>query len=321
MRNSPQILVVGSIMQDLVFACGKFPVPGQTVVARLSTGQGGKGSNQAIACGRAGAPTMFIGATGDDEYSRRVEAYYRRAGIGCRLVRKRDSATGTAVVMLNGHGQNQIVIEPGANLRLKPADVPARLWRGAKLLLAQLECDPATTGQVLRRARQEGVTTLLNPAPMHSGIDPRLLRQVDILVPNETEFVALARLLPQTRMKRFDEAALRRLKPAALHALCRRLGVPTVIVTLGSRGCFISERAGWSRVPAYKGMRVVDTTGAGDAFCGGFAAGFVRTGKVVEAAKFGTAVAALSITKPGAAAAMPTKGEIKRFLLRHGLAT
>jgi ribokinase len=138
-------------------------------------------------------------------------------------------------------------------------------------------------------------------------------------VPNETEFVTLVRRLPNGPPL-LDEAALQQLQPDEMHELCRRLNVPTVIVTLGSRGCFISEPSRYIVLPAYPGIRVVDTTGAGDAFCGGFAAGFVKhDGNILEAARLGTAVAALSVTKPGAAGAMPRKPELTKFLRQRGV--
>ena len=150
---------------------------------------------------------------------------------------------------------------------------------------------------------------------MRADFDPRWLQHVDILIPHESEFIALVRMLPGMRRRGFSDGALHAMSGAALHALCRKFGVPTLIVTLGARGCFVSERTGHTRVPAHRGMKVVDTTGAGDAFCGGFAAGIVRhEGNIVAAARLGTAVAALSITKPGAAAAMPTQRELRRFL-------
>ncbi|SDR86532.1 ribokinase [Opitutus sp. GAS368] len=321
MPPSPQVVVVGSIMQDLTFACAEFPRAGETIMARLAGGQGGKGSNQAIACGRTGMKTVFIGAMGRDGFAGQVTAFYRREKIGCHLVLKAGQSTGTAVILLNREGQNQIVIEPGANAALAPADVPRSLLAKARVVVTQLESNLATTAHVLRVARQAGVTTILNPAPMRTDFGPALLRHVDILIPNESEFVALVRALPGIRRRGFDERALQAMPREALHGLCRQLGVPTLIVTLGRRGCFISERSGHHFIPAHRGMRVVDTTGAGDAFCGGFAAGLVRhKGEVVAAARLGTAVAALSITKPGAAFAMPTRSELQRFLRKTGAA-
>jgi ribokinase len=318
MSISPQVVVVGSIMQDLTFACGDFPVRGQTVMARLSVGQGGKGSNQAIACGRTGVGTVFVGAMGRGSYAAEVAAFYRREKIGCRLALKPDQPTGTAVILLNGEGQNIIVIEPGANARLAPRDVPRSLLARAKVVVTQLESNLKTTAHVLRVARQAGVTTILNPAPMRADFSPALLRNVDILIPNESEFVALVRAQARLRRRSFDERALHALSRDELHGLCRQFGVPTVIVTLGSKGCFISESGGHAFIPAYRGMHVVDTTGAGDAFCGGFAAGLVRNkGVIVPAARLGTAVAALSITRPGAAFAMPTREELTRFLRKR----
>lgn len=302
-------------MQDLTFTCADFPQAGQTVMARLASGQGGKGSNQAIACGRTGVRTVFVGAMGRDGFAAQVAAFYRKEKIGCQLVLQAGRATGTAVILINREGQNQIVIEPGANARLAPADVPRSLLTRAKVVVTQLESNLKTTAHVLRVARQAGVTTILNPAPMRADFSASLLRNVDILIPNESEFVALVRAQARLRRGGFDERALHALSREELHRLCRQFGVPTVIVTLGSKGCFISEVGGHAFIPAHRGMRVVDTTGAGDAFCGGFAAGLVRyKGGIVPAARLGTAVAALSITKPGAAFAMPTRAELKRFL-------
>jgi len=313
MPYTPHVLVVGSIMQDLTFSCEEFPRSGQTVMARLASGQGGKGSNQAIACGRTGVRTTFVGAMGRDAFAKQVVAFYQKEKIGCRIALKPGHATGTAVILINRKGENEIVIEPGANARLAPADVPRSLLAGAKVVVTQLEANQTTTVQVLRKAHAAGITTLLNPAPMRADFDRSMLRHVDILIPNESEFIALVRGLADAR--RISERDLQDMSWSALHELCRKFGVPVLIVTLGSRGCFISEPGGHQFIPAHRGIKVVDTTGAGDAFCGGFAAGLVRyAGRVAEAARLGTAVAALSITKPGAAYSMPTQVELRRFL-------
>ncbi len=314
MSVHPQVVVVGSLMQDLTFSCADFPASGQTVMARMSVGQGGKGSNQAIACGRLGIATLFVGAAGRDPFAEKVRAFYRRAKIGCRLSVKAAAASGTAVILLNRLGQNEIVIEPGANAHLAPADIPMSVLRQARVVVAQLEANCSATAYALRAARRAGAITVLNPAPMRSEFRPALLKHVDILIPNETEFVALVRHLPGFKSGKFDEAALHGLSLERLHALCRRFRVPTLIVTMGDKGCFVSGEDGHHFVPAHQGIKVVDTTGAGDAFCGGLAAGLVRfSGDILAAARLGTAVAALSITKSGAANSMPTKAELKRF--------
>ncbi len=316
-KPTHDVVVVGSIMQDLSFTCDRFPSSGQTIVAQLRVGQGGKGSNQAIASGRAGARSIFIGAVGDGSFAREALAFYQKDKIACRLVPKRGCATGTAVILLNRAGENEIVIEPGANARLSAADVPPALIRRAKIVVTQLESNLATTARVLQIARRAGVPTILNPAPMRKDFKPPLLRHVDILVPNESEFLALAELLSPSRRPPATVDELRAMPGEELHSLCRDFKIPTVIVTLGDRGCFVSEPQGHRFIPAHTGLAVVDTTGAGDAFCGGFAAGFVRTGgDVIAAAHFGNAVAALSITKPGAASSMPRPSEIRRFMGR-----
>lgn len=324
-NQSSSVVVIGSIMQDLCFSCDSFPANGETVLARLNIGQGGKGSNQAVASGRAGVRTTFVGAVGDDATARMARDFYRRNKIGCRLVGKKGSTSGTAIVLVDREGKNQVIIEPGANAKLSPADIPRSLLRRAGIVATQLEINPVTTAHVLRQARKVGVTTLLNPAPMRADFDTATLRHVDILVPNELEFVALVRRLCPGEQD-FDLAALNAASWDRLHALCRGLQVPTVIVTLGARGCFVSEPGGYVHLPAHQGIDVVDTTGAGDAFCGGFAAGFVRFGgNIREAALLGNAVAALAVTRAGAAAAMPTKRQIERFLkgrnngVGHGL--
>ena len=301
-------------MQDMIFACDDFPTCGQTVMARLSIGQGGKGSNQAIACGRLGIPTMFIGAVGRDSFAQKIRAFYRREKIGCRLRLKPDEASGTAVILVNRDGQNEIVIEPGANGRLSPADIPRSVFRHARVVVGQLEANYAATAHALRTARAAGATTLLNPAPMRADFGAALLKHVDILIPNETEFVALVRQLPGIKLGKFNEAALHALSKAQLHALCRKFKLPTLIITMGEKGCFVSSKDGHHFIPAHTGIKVVDTTGAGDAFCGGLAAGLIRfSGDIVAAARLGNAVAALSITKPGAAYSMPTRAELHRF--------
>ena len=172
----------------------------------------------------------------------------------------------------------------------------------------------------MQLARANGATVILNPAPMRSDFDAALLADVSILIPNETEFTALANLLPQTQGALtgtpLNENDLATLSDQDLHVLCRRFGVETLIVTLGARGCFISRPDGHSFVPAMRGIRAVDTTGAGDAFVGAFAAALAELGadKIESAARFANAAAGISVTRPGTAPAMPMRAEIDALL-------
>lgn len=312
---SPHVVVVGSFVQDLTFRCTEFPGPGQTILGKFATGPGGKGSNQAVAAARAGVATRFIGAVGEDAFALGAKKFHAAEGIDTRLLAKPGHATATAGILVDRAGRNQIVVAIGASAQLRPRDVPASLLAGARVVVAQHEASLTTNAHVFRTARRAGATTLLNPAPMRADFDASILRLVDVLIPNESEFVALARQLGLTST--LDEAALAQIPDAQLHTLCRGFGVPIVILTLGARGCLVSLPDRGTRLPAHR-VKVVDSTGAGDAFVGGFAAGLVKfAGDPLAAAHFASAVAALSVTKFGTAPAMPTAREIARFLRRR----
>lgn len=311
-------------MQDLAFFARNFPKPGETVLGDFRPGPGGKGFNQAVAAMRAGAATLFIGAIGRDSFGEGAKKFSSRIGLRATFVEKPKHATGAAVITINAAGQNQIVISGGANLALHKQDVPLAPFDSAQVVVCQGESDYRTVAHALKLGRKNGATTVLNPAPMRADFDPALLRLTDVLIPNESEFVALARAHPpcatllRTAAYReqgeFDERALATLKADALHRLCRCLQVPIVILTLGARGCFVSQPDAWLRMNAHP-VEVVDSTGAGDAFVGGFAAGLVKFKRnVAEAANFANAVAALAVMQPGTADAMPNTREIARFL-------
>ena len=311
----PCVVVVGSFVQDLTWKCAALPRTGETVIGTFVSGPGGKGSNQAVAAGRAGASTVFIGAVGRDVFAGAAKKFYQAEGIGARFITKPPHATATAAILVNASGQNEIIVALGASAHLQPRDVDPALIRGAKVVVCQHEANLRINAHVFRLARRAGVTTVLNPAPMRPDFDPVILPLVDVLIPNESEFVALVNQLGVVAGAAFTEAGLHMMSPGELHRLCRAVGVPTVIVTLGKRGCLVSQHRGPTFIPGRPGLKVVDTTGAGDAFVGGFAAGLVRfAGDCVAAARHGNTVAALSVTKFGTAPAMPTKREIARFL-------
>ncbi len=319
--TAPQVVVVGSYVTDLCFNCAHFPRPGETLAGTSRTGPGGKGSNQAVAAARAGAPTLYVGAIGHDAFGREAQAFYEAEDIAAHWAVKPRHPTGAAAILVDAAGQNQIIVALAANLHLAKSDLPIDAIDGARVVIAQLESNLAATNHALKLGRTAGALTVLNPAPLRPDFKPAMLQHVDILIPNETEFVELINRLGLHPGKQpLTAEALLKLPPAKLHTLCGTLGVPVVIVTLGARGCFISRADGYLEVPAFT-VKAIDTTGAGDAFVGGFAAGLLEhEGDLAAAARHGCAVAALSVTKPGTAPSMPTRTAVRRFLKQHSAA-
>lgn len=309
MENAP-VLVVGSFVQDLTFGTQSFPMPGETVVGKFTTGPGGKGSNQAVAARRAGADVRFVGAVGRDAFADSVRTFYEGEGIDAVLAEYPNEATGTAAILVNDSGENEIVVALGANERLSPGDIPEGIIRSSSMLICQLECNLDAVKNALARASQAGVLRILNPAPMRPDFDPALLGQADIFIPNETEFAALLALLERPVPDNQDPASL---PGDRLDACCRSLGPPIVLVTLGAHGVHLSTPEGWERIPAVSGVKAIDTTGAGDAFVGAFAAGLLRfNGQHAEAARFATKASAICVSREGTAPAMARLEEIER---------
>ncbi len=314
------IVVTGSYVQDLTFMLPEFPTAGQTLIGEFKTGPGGKGSNQAVAAARTGVPTTFIGATGNDAFAQVAKDFHKGEGIDSRLAPQADQATGTAAILVNDRGENEIVVALGANNFLSPEDIPESLVADAQILLSQLECNLEAAEHALKLARKHQVTTLLNPAPMRDDFPPSMLNSVDILVPNETEFAHLIRTRFPEKHGSFKEASIPSLTLEQLHHLCRDFGVPTFIITLGGNGCFVSTEDRYFEIPSITGIEVVDTTGAGDAFVGGLASGLVQFGGNIEkAVRYASVVAGLSVTKFGTAPAMPTQTEIETEIQQQGL--
>lgn len=316
------VVVVGSFVQDLAFSTPRFPAPGETRIGQFQTGAGGKGFNQAVAARRQGAPALFIGAIGKDMFGQQLRSFADHERLRCALEVIDAAPSGAASILVNDQGQNLIVVALGANahLSVKHIDRFAADIGTAKVLVCQFENNLPATERALRIARQAGVLTILNPAPINTAAHAELLHNVDILVPNETEFAHLCQsfaqiTLPEQFWNRSD---------AQMHEYCRALNVPTVIVTLGALGCFVSHADDTPRHPtslpyyrvAAADVTPLDTTGAGDAFCGALATGLARVGpgKMNLACQFATRVAGLSTEHRGTAQAMPDAAAvIKRF--------
>lgn len=280
------VVVVGSGNVDLVSRVERIPLPGETVLATgFATHAGGKGNNQATAAARAGAATTFVGAFGDDEHGARLRTGLAADGVRM-LVRLSAEPTGTALIAVSAAGENAIVVNAGANATLTDLTAAERAAvAGAAIVLLQLEIPLDTVVDAARTARG---TVVLNAAPARP-LPRDLLANVDLLVVNEHEAALLG---------------------GVGHLLAV---VPAVVVTLGADGAVTHVRdAEPVRVPGIP-VDVVDTTGAGDTFCGALAARLAEGAALTEAARFATAAAALSVRRAGAVPAVPTRKEIDDF--------
>ena len=302
------IVILGIFNADTAYRADRLPKIGETILGRhFALGPGGKGSNQAVAAAMAGGRTHFITRLGSDDFAKVARQTWEKAGVIPEVMVDADSHTGAAFIFLEAAtGNNAIIVASGAGGRIAPEDLDARadLIRSAAVFVTQLEQPIAAARRGLEIARAAGVTTILNPAPA-AALDDAMLALCDFITPNETEAETLTGL-PVTKLAEAEKAA---------DALMAR-GVGAVIVTLGSNGAFYRDRKRSVHVPVISAGPVVETTGAGDAFNGGFAVALSEGRDVVEAVRFGTATAGISVTRAGAAAAMPTRAEIDALLAR-----
>lgn len=320
-QHPGRVVVAGSFNVDHVWSGARLPQPGETLSGHYSSGPGGKGFNQAVACRRAGADTSFICALGDDAGARLAHELASADGLQMHAHASKHP-TGTAGILVDADGRNSIVIGPGANADLD-ADVigsHADLVTSAQVVLTQLEISADAVTALLGHARDAGAFAILNPAPADAATMPQMLALATLITPNESEFAAMLHRHCDTAMAADAVAGS---EDARLHALCRRL-LPggSVIITLGAAGSFVShgERRHGDGQPFYRvaatAAQVVDTTGAGDAFNGALAASLAASLAEPAQAPFSSHVefasryAARSTERAGAALAMPHRAEI-----------
>ncbi len=302
------VVILGVFNADTTYRAARQPRMGETIAGLgFALGPGGKGSNQSVAAAKAGAEVHFLTRLGRDAFADMARAIWTAAGVIPEVTEDAESHTGAACIFVEAAtGDNAIIIAPGAGGRISVADIAAReaLIAGAAVFVTQLEQPVEPAMQALRIARAGGARTILNPAPA-AHLPGGMLALCDYITPNETE-AAMLTGLPVTTLAEARAAA----------GALRAAGAGAVILTLGARGSLYHDGAQSTLVPAFDAGPVVETTGAGDAFNGGFAAALARGMAPLDAVRFGCAAAAISVTRAGAAASMPSLAEIEALLAR-----
>ena len=303
--RQPSIVVVGSSNTDMIVRLERIPRPGETILGGdFLTAAGGKGANQAVAAARAGAHVRFIARVGQDMFGDQAVSGFLRDGIDASyILRDSKAPSGVALIFVSAQGENSIGVASGANAHLSPADLLSthNAFQEAGTLLVQLETPVETVHAAVEMANRYGLRVILNPAPAMLLPDS-LLRLVTILTPNQTE----AELLTGMTFTN-DESAIR-----AAHSL-RARGPSAVIITLGARGSLVSTSDSDQFVPGFP-VAAVDSTAAGDIYNGALAVALEEGSSLLEAARFASAAAALSVTRMGAQPSAPSRTDIVAFL-------
>jgi ribokinase len=303
-----RVVILGVFVADTAYRAERQPRMGETVLGQgFALGPGGKGSNQAVAAARAGAETYFISRLGRDTFAEMALATWSKAGVTAAVTQHDDGYTGAAYIFVEAStGNNAIIVSPGVAGDISVADIEARaeLIGGATVFVTQLEQPIPAAVRALEIARSGGAVTILNPAPA-APLPAGMLALCDYVTPNESEAEALTGLPVTTP----DEAL------AAARALLV-LGCRAAVITLGGQGALYHDATQTVHVPAFNAGPVVETTGAGDAFTGGFASALARGMEPVDAVRFGSATAGISVTRAGTAPAMPSRAEIEALLAK-----
>jgi ribokinase len=302
----PKVCVLGAFVADLTCRTERMPKWGETILGEaFKMGPGGKGSNQAVAAARLNADVHLITKLGRDAFGDMARKFYQEQGMTLsHVLEDAEESSGTATILVDhATSENTIVVVPGACGKLTVAEVEAarKEIASADIFLTQLELPIPPTIRGIEIAHEAGVPVILNPAPA-IPFPVAVLPMVDYLTPNETE--ALGLIGSNVDLQDFDTLADRLLQT----------GAKNVVLTFGEKGAFIKSERLREFVPAFSVGKVVETTGAGDAFAGGFAVALAEGKSIVEATRYGCAVAGISVTRPGTAPSMPYRDEVDKLI-------
>lgn len=307
--TTSRLTVLGSINVDHIMNIAQFPAPGETVIGKqYQTAFGGKGANQAVACGRSGADITFIACVGDDAIGAEILAQLKHDRIHTAAISViPETTTGVAMIFVNGEGENVIGISAGANAALTPARFSPyqMIVAQSDALLMQLESPLETVIAAAEIAKKNQTKVILNPAPARELPDS-LLSLVDVITPNETEAEKL------TGISVSDETGA-----AKAAQVLHDKGIEQVLITLGSRGVWLSINGEGRCIPGFK-VNAVDTIAAGDTFNGAYVTALLEGKPADDAVRFAHAAAAISVTRRGAQPSVPWRKEIDAFLAARG---
>ncbi len=302
------IVVVGSINLDLVATADHVPLPGETIIGKdFRTFHGGKGANQAVGIAKLGCPVSMLGNVGEDSFGAALKNALRSAGVAVNSVRAVKGSSGVALINIGRDGQNNIVVVPGANGKLLPKDITAHaaLLRKAGLILAQLEIPLITLETLGAFAHRFKIPLMLDPAPARE-LPSGLLQVISWITPNESETRILCGLAPTEPVTPATAARCAE--------MLRERGPKNVVIKMGAQGAFIATADGVREMVPSFAVKAVDSTAAGDAFNAGFAVSLLGGKLPLEAARYASAVAAISVTRNGAQPSMPSAREVTKFL-------
>lgn len=302
-----KIVVLGSCNTDMVIKSDRIPVPGETILGgAFMMNSGGKGANQAVAAARLGGDVIFIAKTGNDLFGKQAVQQYKEENIDTQYIASDPKLpSGVALITVDKNGENCIVVAMGANSSLVPADFKnaEQDLKTAEVLLMQLETPIETIEYAAKFANENGVKVILNPAPAQSLSDS-LLKNLYMLILNETE----AELISGIKVDTFADAH------KAADVIVNK-GVKKVIITMGSRGSMLKDEDGYIEVPAHK-VEAADTTAAGDTFCGAVAVAIAEGKTLKDGIEFATKCSAVTVTKMGAQASIPTRKEVENTIFK-----
>ena len=302
MNNKKKIVIVGSVNTDMVISADHFPLPGETLMGtNFMTNFGGKGANQAVAAARMGGQTVFIGKVGNDNFGTSIISNLESEGINVsHLYTTQETSTGVALITTIPSGENSIIVNAGANGQLTADDVrdSEEVIAEAGTVLMQLETPVAALTEAAKLGKKHGAFTVLNPAPA-SPLPHELLENIDLLIPNETE----ASSISGVEIK--DESTAME----AINAI-QGMGVKNVIITVGSKGAIAKVDGKMIMVPAFK-VKAIDTTAAGDTFCGALCVALSEEKDIEAAIRFGNKASSVSVTRKGAQLSIPQRKELE----------